>query len=1472
MAQDEEQPRPAGQEEQKEEQVVEPYTSETQQQQLTAATEEQQPTEEQAAEEAEEENVMIELKPVLVRLPAPSFNSTVPPTPVQAKEGDNTSNSNKKQPTSVPTPTTFILHPQSFETVQDIKTTIAEWIGGYWLGPYSLRLPAASSSSGEEASGRGKLLSTGREGIEIREGEKLSDWLEIGEVFAHVANDEEETSAAEGQDSKDIPRVLVVQREPYSEQDARAAVLRLRDYTMPASEVAAVPFAPVGLHAGSTIFEGVRDGTLPDAQVEVESSAKVNGEKQAAPQTSTKKTGGKRSKPPQIAAATSESEKDAAFVSWQGWPKMDLAKLPLSLPASTQAPVLKSLIFSPFNPPPPHLRQQGHLIYLTVVTLEGESAMLVCTTRGWHVARSGAPSITFDPAPRTQPKPIAAHSLIDLLHGLSPQFTAALRSIQMPAAGERESIATIGIPQHPPAYPWLANPPSDRSIAPDLMRTQIAYGLTGATGADGLEGARDWNEELQNAREMPRATTQERLVRERVLQKTHAEFTAAAVRGAMAIARGDLIPINPHEDVKAHMFMSNNIFFTKGNNSVDAYTHLGGDVAAYTTHGKDAAGVKLLNRLDLDNVYLLGHAVVDWQGERWVCQSVLPGIFSRRRDEGAAETAPNGEVEAEADVEVEADATKKDEWVQVDEKATVEDADNYLIIYGADSEGTPNRLHWDAKMHQVMKRVAQAYHLAAHEMTDDQGKKHEFWTSVDVKGLRGADGRRYLLDLPRLSPVDIEWLEHDMGGSVLNAEDASAEYPHRMVLLRPELLDSHWEHELKAWARKLQAEEAPKKTEGDESKAAISEDLLKNNRFELSYNPDAFVDQPLEADAGEEASAEAAKKLPYKPATLVDESVPSIKAVREASQYLRNVIIPSVVLDVVSAHSLGLMDGVSLTKHLHARGVNMRYLGHLLHTVTKYMAETEDRRMGHLQVLKSLFIREMVFRASKKILQGILNGLSAEQSPAAVSHFLNCLFASMDASPVYDSLGLGEKTPAYTKFTTESVRKQVIAEVEARFRWRLDEATLDGIPRLPLLRELATRIGFQLKQRAYFQVPASADEDIKVSKKKAASASTRTSFFEPSDIVTLLPVIKSCAPAVSVAEEVLDTGRATINRGNMELGLELMLEGVNMMEQIHQVLHPEVAAAYNQYALAMHSLVRLRIQQLAAENPDVDQPLGLDIATAIRLQKQAIIVAERTLGIHHAETTGYYFNLAMLENLQGDHDAALRYLKHVLNLWSLIFGEPHPEVPSVAIHVAMILQGKGQHATAITILNDIHELSSEMFGPEHLLCGSAKYQLTQAHFLNGDLKQALECANDSSAIFAAKLGEDDAQTKESRKNVELLKNALEYSEKTITLTPEQMEKLREMQQLVARQAEQAKQANGASGSSSSGAAVAASPVTNGTNEAEQTPEQEAAARADLDQIVRYIQGNQAQQQEKPDANKGRGKNALRGKRRTGAKR
>lgn len=55
---------------------------------------------------------------------------------------------------------------------------MSEWVGGYWLGPFSLRLTGERSA---------EPLGQSKDGIEIFAGEKLSDWIEVGEVFEHVA-------------------------------------------------------------------------------------------------------------------------------------------------------------------------------------------------------------------------------------------------------------------------------------------------------------------------------------------------------------------------------------------------------------------------------------------------------------------------------------------------------------------------------------------------------------------------------------------------------------------------------------------------------------------------------------------------------------------------------------------------------------------------------------------------------------------------------------------------------------------------------------------------------------------------------------------------------------------------------------------------------------------------------------------------------------------------------------------------------------------------------------------------------------------------------------------------------------------------------------------------------------------------------------------------------------------------------------
>lgn len=181
----------------------------------------------------------------------------------------------------------------------------------------------------------------------------------------------------------------------------------------------------------------------------------------------------------------------------------------------------------------------------------------------------------------------------------------------------------------------------------------------------------------------------------------------------------------------------------------------------------------------------------------------------------------------------------------------------------------------------------------------------------------------------------------------------------------------------------------------------------------------------------------------------------------------------------------------------------------------------------------------MVFRAAKHVLRRLLHGLLAEHQICVVSHFLNCLLgAKRNAHPTatYEPLGFVKGAePSYTKVTPESLRTEIVREVQRRFRWKLDEEYLiSGLKRPQLLRELATRSAFQVLQRQYYfgsidgddaTSGTNSEEDkenvapkqakkIKVPKVVDAAAA-RPNTFEPSDIVAMLPVIKSCAPSVS---------------------------------------------------------------------------------------------------------------------------------------------------------------------------------------------------------------------------------------------------------------------------------------------------------------------------------------------------------------------
>jgi len=987
---------------------------------------------------------------------------------------------------------------------------------------------------------------------------------------------------------------------------------------------------------------------------------------------------------------------------------------------------IKSLSLSAWNPPPYHLRMRGHLLYLQVTTKEGEQHYITSNVSGFYVNKST--NQKFDPTPKTSPMSSSAHSLISLLEQISPMFDAEFRKLQE-YNGQRDPLASYQLSNSIPAAPWLVSKDSVKEHQADLTRSQEPFLLAGAENAETL---RDWNEEFQSTRELPKETVQDRVFRERLTSKLFAEYNEAAVRGAVLVARGEVQPLNPTEAKDAQIFVYNNVFYSFGADGVGTFASDGGDEAARVATGKDVQGVKAVNQLDIDGLFTAGTVVVDYLGKRIVGQSIVPGIF-KQRDPGEHQIDYGG----------------------VEGKDVIASHESFV---------------------QPFSDLSKAMRVKRHAVWDKDSKKHELEASVETKGLLGTDGRKYVLDLYRLAPLDVAWLEQHRGSD----ESDEKRYPHRMAVLRPELVDSYRIKELREYisveldkkrANKGQAsngaeqltngDSEPKQSNGEltngEAKAANAEEPVKQQEavdvsgFSFSLNPDVFSGQQPQT---EEEKAEWQK----------DE-----EKVRDVCKYLIETVIPRLVHDMQEGDVGFPMDGQSLVREMHKRGVNARYLG----DIARRCPDGSDRR---LRALLQLSHQEMVTRAFKHVCNKHLRQLPPCFTHSCVSHLLNCLLGNeVNSKPQAEvDEELKDMYPdvdfSFEKLTPESLKTELVSQIDLRYRYDIHGNVVPAGREVQLLREICLRIGFQLEAKDYQftkETPATdlkekassdslavpqtngvhpAPEGGKKKKKKSADRSPNRadaaapapppSTFRADDVLNVVPVVKEASPRSVLAEEALDAGRMSIQQDQKELGQELLLESLSLHEQIYGILHPEVARVY--YAL---STLYYGLEEKTA---------------AVELAKKAVIVSERTLGIDHAETILAYLKLSLFEHANGNTRHALAYVRHALDLWKVVYGIRHPDSITTINNAAVMLQTLKQFHESRIWFEASLDICEEVAGKQSINTATLLFQLAQALALDQEPRTAVNKMKESYNIFKAELGEQNQNTKEAETWLETL--------------------------------------------------------------------------------------------------------------------
>ena len=1020
---------------------------------------------------------------------------------------------------------------------------------------------------------------------------------------------------------------------------------------------------------------------------------------------------------------------------------------------------IKVLTYSGWNPPPGNRKMHGDLLYLYVLTLEEKKYHITASTRGFYVNQSTEDEFN----PRAAQQKYLSHSLIDLLSLVSPAFKKNF-SILLKKRAQKHPFERMTTPYQ--VYSWMAPLPEhsvDYIRAEDAFSTRLGYEehIPGQT--------RDWNEEIQTTRELPRKTLPDRLIRERAIFKVHSDFVGAATRGAMAVIDGNVMAINPGEDAKMQMYIWNNIFFSLGFDVRDHYKEFGGDAAAYTAPGNDLQGVRAYFSVDNEGLYTLGTVVVDYRGYRVTAQSIIPGILEREQEQS--------------------------------------------VVYGSIDFG--KTVVTNDKYKELLKKTASQLKIRPHDVLNEKDEPTELYSSLECKGIVGNDQRHYILDLLRTFPPDPNFLKIE--GEELSKTMTELGFPrlhrHKLACLRQELIETFVETRYVAFVRhaayqfqQLQLQRQNKKSEDlVESKKEESKDSVIESKAIINGHSDGSIteekDDDIETDEAkkivealtgsdgqtfEENSKEIVKKAAQAVGSLSDTEFsitfnPDVlqshvkhadpesetykkekKLVKDAAEFVILHQIPSLVNDCMD-HTSSPIDGLTLTEALHNKGINMRYLGKVAEVMVKYSS---------VSYVHDIVIAELITRAAKHLFKSFMQGVDMMSLSSAVSHFLNCYlgsFPSPHAQITAEELQskrarrknnkrnkavlISIDNTEWVNETPKTLWKKIVDEVQDYFRYTLDCDSIDSalerfnLQRVSLLRQFCLKVGIQILLKEY-------NLDTK-----------HKQVFYEDDIINVFPIVKNVHPKASDAYHFFTSGQSKIQQGLLREGYELISEAFNLLNNVYGPMHAEIAACLRLLA---------RLNYIMGEYGE-----------AMSFQQRAVLMSERVLGVDHPNTISEYAHLALYCFANHQVSISLRLMYRTRYLALLCHGENHPEVALIDSNIGLILHAVEEYDLSLRFLEHALQVNTKFHGAKSLKVAMNYHLVARTHSCRGDFRAALQSEKEAFSIYKHMLGEDHDRTKESSECLKHLTqqavvfqkkmNEIYKGEKSITFPPLQIQ-------------------------------------------------------------------------------------------------
>ncbi|XP_067629085.1 protein clueless isoform X2 [Eurosta solidaginis] len=974
---------------------------------------------------------------------------------------------------------------------------------------------------------------------------------------------------------------------------------------------------------------------------------------------------------------------------------------------------LKILTSSAWNPPPGPRKLHGDLMYLYVVTMEEKRFHISACPKGFYINQST--DEVFNPKPDNPS--LLSHSLIDLLSQMSPSFKRAFQQMQKKRT-LRHAFERVATPYQ--VYQWTS-PQLDHTV--DAIRAEDAFSSKLGYEEHIPGQTRDWNEELQTTRELPRKTLPERLLRERAIFKVHGDFVIAATRGAMAVIDGNVLAINPGDDPKMQMFIWNNIFFSLGFDVRDHYKDLGGDVAAFVAPRNDLHGVRVYSAVDVDGLYTLereqeqsvvygsidfGKTVLSHPKYLELLRKagkhlkIMPHFVLNERDEP---------VELCSSVECKGIIGNDGRHYILDLLRTFPPDVNFLILDDIDicldlkELGFP--IEHKHKLSCLRQELLEAF-IEDRYVTFIRSAAHHlqnFSSPLVAVENKNESNETSIAENNKVT---------------INGTQAPKNSEKKTLDAMAHALDAIKEAQLNVSSTdETQAADVVKR-------ACAAVGSLKEQEFDFRFNPDVFslgirhVDEP---DSFNSISKQ--KKL-----------------IQEAAEFLVKKQIPSFIKEHMN-HTSPPMDGTSLTEALHSHGINVRYLGKVIDMLGK---------IPQMEYLHRIAVVEIIVRAAKHIYYGYMQGADAMHLANAISHFLNCFLSSGPAStanniidsnkanrrgkPKKNSKHVGGNSVCHSFgtrsnengewliLTPKSIWIQIRKEVRSYWDYDLKcdsiETAVDkyGFHRVSVLRAFCLKVGIQIFLREY-------NFDLR-----------NKPTFNEEDILNVFPIVKHISPRATDAYNFYTTGQSKIQQGLFKEGYELISEALNLLNNVFGAMHSENGSCLRMLA---------RLSYL----------LG-DPQEALAIQQRSVIMSERVNGIDHPCTVLEFTHLSLYCFANGQIGASLKLLYRARYLLVLICGEDHPEVALIDSNISLILHAVGEYELSLRFIEHALELNLKYFGEKSMHVAVSYHLVARTQSCLGNFRSALNNEKETYAIYKSQLGESHEKTRESAECLRLL--------------------------------------------------------------------------------------------------------------------